>query len=403
VKSHYDVVVVGAGIVGLAVAREIKKRRPDASIAVIEKEKAVALHQTGHNSGVIHGGIYYRPGSLKAQLCARGAELMYAYCDEHRIPYVRSGKLIIAVRDGELGRLSDLEGRGRANGVPGLRRVSAAGIRDIEPQATGISALHAPNTGVVDFGLVAQALASELAASGVDLRFESEVSAITRRGSGAVVAIPMGEVLADRVIVCAGLWSDRLARRAGASADPRIVPFRGAYLTLKVTPQPLVTTMIYPVPDPALPFLGVHITPQVDGRVMLGPTALPVASRTAYRVARFSLRDAWESLSWPGSWRMASRHWRTGLRELRLATSTRAFVAACAEYVPSLSVDDLDGGVRAGIRAQALGADGALIDDFVVTQLGPSTHVRNAPSPAATAAFALAEELVDRVEQAARG
>lgn len=392
----YDLVVVGAGIVGLAVARDWMMRHPQDRVAVLERESGSAQHQTGHNSGVIHGGIYYQPGSLKARLCVEGARLMYEYCEEHGIPHERCGKLIVALDDSELSRLDELEARGRANSVPGLRRIGSSEIRDIEPNAVGRQALHAPNTGIVDYGVVARRIADELLTQGVDIRFDCEVTAIDA-GSTAVLRTAEGSVPAHRVIVCAGLWADRLARRSGAARDPQIVPFRGAYLGLKPTPQPRLRGMIYPVPNPDLPFLGVHITKHIDGTATLGPTAMMVAARDGYRLRSLNIRDSWESLSWPGTWRVARRYWRVGIDEITMAASRRAFVKAAARYMPGLTVDDLDGSSHAGVRAQAVGRDGSLVDDFVIARDGSVSYVRNAPSPAATSAFALARELVDRL------
>lgn len=363
---------------------------------MLEREPGPARHQTGHNSGVIHGGIYYVPGSLKARLCVEGARLMYDYCDEHGIPYERCGKLIVAVDAGELSRLDDLEARGIANAVPGLRRIGSGEITDAEPNAVGLQALHAPNTGIVDYGAVARTLADDLADQGVSVRFDTEVTAI-RGGEPALVQTTRGSVEGRSVIVCAGLWADRLARRAGAPRDPQIVPFRGAYLGLRQTETPRLRGMIYPVPNPDLPFLGVHITKHIYGEVTLGPTAMIVAARDAYSLRRLSARDSWESLSWPGTWKIARRYWRVGIDEMRMASSRRAFVAAAARYMPGLTTADLDGSAHAGVRAQAVGRDGSLVDDFVISSGDHVSHVRNAPSPAATSAFALARELVDRV------
>ena len=388
-----DLVVVGAGIVGLAVAREWLSRRPHDRVTVVEREPAPAMHQTGRNSGVVHGGIYYQPGSLKARLCVEGARLMYEYCDRHAIPYQRCGKLIVALDPEELPRLEDLEARGVANAVPGLRRVSAGEITEIEPNAVGLQALHAPNTGIVDYGRVAGTLADELTSNGTDIRFGVSVESVDDTGT---VQTTQGPLAAKSVVVCAGLWADRLARTSGAPRDPQIVPFRGAYLGLKPTPTPRLNGMIYPVPDPQLPFLGVHITKHIDGHVSVGPTAMMVATRDGYSLRRFNGRDAWESLTWPGTWRVARRYWRVGIEEMRMAASRRAFVAAAARYMPGLSVDDLDGSAHAGVRAQAVGRDGALVDDFVISDGSRVTHVRNAPSPAATSAFALAREVVGR-------
>lgn len=392
--TRHDLVVVGAGIVGLAVAREWILRHPDDSVVVLEREDGPGRHQTGHNSGVVHGGIYYTPGSLKARLCVEGARRMYEYCEHHAIPHERCGKLIIAVSSDEIPRLDELEARGIANAVPGLRRVGAGEIAEIEPNGVGLQALHAPNTGVVDYGAVSAALAFELGGLGVDVRFGTEVLSVSGDGLIRTTCEP---VAAATVIACAGLWADRLARGAGASRDPQIVPFRGAYLSLRRTQRPRLNGMIYPVPNPALPFLGVHITKHINGEVTVGPTAMMVPARDAYSLRRWNTRDAWESLTWPGTWRVGRRYWRVGLEELRMAASPRAFVDAAARYMPGLSIADLDGGSHAGVRAQAVARDGTLVDDFVISVDGRVSHVRNAPSPAATSAFALARELVDRV------
>jgi L-2-hydroxyglutarate oxidase LhgO len=410
--SSYDVAVVGAGIVGLAVAREVVRRRPGASVVVLEKESHLAAHQSGHNSGVIHGGIYYQPGSAKARLCVEGARLMYEYCQEHEVRHERCGKLIVAVRPDELPRLRALEERGRGNGVPGLRRVGPEEIAEIEPDATGLAALHAPGTGIVSYAEVAAAIGRELEGQGVELRFRAEVTAIddgsrcritvARHGGEPGGATQTEVVTATEVVACAGLWSDRLARRSGARSDPRIVPFRGAYLRLSEGAGPRIRGMVYPVPDPALPFLGVHLTRHIDGHTMLGPTAMMVPSRDGYLLRTVRGRDVWETLTWPGTWRVARSFWRTGLQEVRMATSRRAYVRQAAAYVPRLKLADLDGSFHAGVRAQAVGRDGTLVDDFVISGSGAVTHVRNAPSPAGTSAFALAAEILDRVEAAAR-
>ncbi|WP_328356073.1 L-2-hydroxyglutarate oxidase [Mycobacterium sp. NBC_00419] len=394
--NDFDLVVVGAGIVGLAVAREWLVRRPADSVVVLEREAGPAQHQTGHNSGVIHGGIYYQPGSLKARLCVEGARQMYEFCEQHDIAHERCGKLIVATSADELPRLDDLEARGRANAVPGLRRVGSAEIAEIEPNAVGVQALHAPNTGIVDYPAVARALVEQLTAAGAAIRFGTEVHRIDGAQS-PVVHTGDGPIRATTVIACAGLWSDRLARRAGAPRDPQIVPFRGAYLGLTPTAQPRLNGMIYPVPNPELPFLGVHITKHIGGAVTLGPTAIMVPARDGYSLRRWNWRDSWETVSWPGTWHVAQRYWRVGADEIRMAASRRAFVRAAARYMPGLSVADLDGSSHAGVRAQAVGRDGTLVDDFVISRVGAVSHVRNAPSPAATSAFALARELVDRV------
>ncbi|PVG81165.1 L-2-hydroxyglutarate oxidase [Nocardioides gansuensis] len=397
-EERYDVAVVGAGIVGLAVAREMITRRPDLRLLVIDKESEVAQHQTGHNSGVIHSGIYYAPGSLKARLCVEGARLMYEYCDANAIPYERCGKLIIALHDGELPGLDELEARGRANGVTGLRRVTADEIREIEPEARGVAALHSPDTGIVDYAEVARALERELRSKGVDFSLGCEVTTVRRTSEETVIETDGGYLRAARAVFCAGLWSDRLAVSAGASPDPRILPFRGAYLHVSADQAPVVRGMVYPVPDPDLPFLGVHVTKHIDGSVSLGPSAMLVGSREGYSALRVRPRDLAATLAWPGTWKVARRFWRTGVSELRMAASRRRFLSACAAYVPALASMRLDPGAGSGVRAQAVGRNGALLDDFVISETPGAFHVRNAPSPAATSSLALARELVDRMQ-----
>ncbi|MFC6696207.1 L-2-hydroxyglutarate oxidase [Nocardioides daphniae] len=400
-SAAYDLVVVGGGIVGLACAREWLRHRPGARVAVVEAEAEVAAHQTGHNSGVVHGGLYYEPGSLKARLCVEGAAMMYAYAAEHGIAHERCGKLVVALRPDELGRLDELERRGHANRVPGLRRVGAEELREVEPNATGIAALHAPGTGIIDYAAVARQVARDLEAAGAEVLLSTRVTGLREDASCVVEAVgPTGPVRlrAARVITCGGLWADRMARVSGADPDPRIVPFRGAYLRLKPTATPVVRGMVYPVPDPALPFLGVHVHRTIDGHVMIGPTAMLVGSRDGYRLSTLRPRDLAETLAWPGTWRVARRFWRTGVDEVATAASRRRQLAAARAYVPSLRAEELDGTQHAGVRAQAVGRDGTLVDDFVLSRSGAVTHVRNAPSPAATSAFALARELVDRVK-----
>ena len=395
--GRYDVAVVGAGIVGLAVAREINRRRPDLTVLVIDKESEVARHQTGHNSGVIHSGIYYAPGSLKARLCVEGSRLLYEYCDTHGIPYERCGKLIVALHERELPGLDELEARGRANGVTGLRRVTADEIREIEPEARGIAALHSADTGIVDYGEVSRALERELRSAGVDFALGHEVTAVSRVGDQTVIETHSGPLSASRAVLCAGLWSDRLAESAGAPTDPRILPFRGAYLHVATGQAPVVRGMVYPVPDPSLPFLGVHVTKHIDGSVSLGPSAMLVAAREGYAPLTVRPRDVAATLTWPGTWKMARRFWRTGIAELRMAASRRRFLSACAAYVPAVASVMLAPDSSSGVRAQAVGRDGALVDDFVISETPGAFHVRNAPSPAATSSLALASELVDRM------
>ena len=392
-----DLAVVGGGILGLAVASELLSRHAGLRITVFERETGVGRHQTGSNSGVIHAGIYYKPGSLKARLCVDGMQRLYAFCDEHGIRYERCGKVIVATEPSELGRLDDLEARGRANGVPGLRRIGPEELRELEPHARGIAALHSPSTGIIDFAEVANALARRLREAGAEVATSCEVHRLERRNGAVTVSHAGGETLATRAVVCAGAWTDRLAVGAGAPADPRIVPFRGAYLRLRPDKRELVRGLIYPVPDPDLPFLGVHLTKRIDGEVLLGPTALLVGARDAYKLWRVRAADLRDTLSWPGTWRMLGKFHRTALQELRLAVSRKAFADACARYVPDLRASDVIAG-PAGVRAQALGRDGALVDDFVINELEPMMFVRNAPSPAATSSLAIASSLADRFD-----
>jgi len=380
--SDADVVVVGAGILGLAVAREVLRRRPDARLTVLERHTEVGSEQTGRNSGVIHAGIYYAPGSLKARLCVEGARDLYAYCEDRGIAHARCGKVIVALHPDELPALDELERRGRANGVPGLRRVGGEELRELEPEAAGVAALHSPHTGVVDFAAVARAYAEDVRAAGGEVVLGRAVRAVQERGAEVIVEHAHGATVARSAVACAGSFSDRLAQTSGAPADPRVVPFRGAYLKLRPERRHLVRSLIYPVPDPRLPFLGVHFTRHIDGEVSLGPTAL--------------LEPRLRSLAWPGTWRMARRWWRTGIAELRYAASTRAYAAEAARYVPALRSDDVQPAFK-GVRAQALGHNGALLDDFVFSPQGRILHVRNAPSPASTSSLAIARHIVDRL------
>jgi 2-hydroxyglutarate dehydrogenase len=377
-----DVVVVGAGIVGLAVARELQRRRPELSITVLEREGDVGRHQTARNSGVIHAGIYYAPGSLKARLCVEGARDLYAFCEEHGVAVERCGKLIVALDRAELPALDELERRGRANGVPGLRRLDADGLREIEPHATGIAALHSPATGIADFQGVARAMATELRNAGAEIATGCAVTRTSPKGGHVLVEHTRGATPARFAVFCGGAWSDRLAVRAGAPADPRIVPFRGSYLKLRPERRALVRGLIYPVPDPRLPFLGVHLTKHVSGEVLAGPTAL--------------LAPNVRSLRWTGTWRMARRWWRTGFTEIGMAASRARFARAAARYVPELEAEDFEPAFT-GVRAQAVGRDGQLVDDFAFSRTERALHVRNAPSPAATSSLAIARVVADDV------
>ena len=393
-----DFVVIGGGILGLAVARELLGRHTDASICVLEREQRLAAHQTSHSSGVIHAGIYYAPGSLKARLCVEGARALYAYCDEHGIEARRNGKLIIATQKEELARLDELERRGTANQVPGLRRIGSHEIAELEPHARGLAALHSPETGVVDFAEVARFFAADVESRGGTVVTGCGVAALQPRADRISVLHDRGTTESALVVSCAGAWSDRLAVAAGAPQEPRIVPFRGAYMRLRPDRRELVRSSIYPVPDPDLPFLGGHLTRGIDDEVLLGPSALMVGARDAYRLPRLRPRDMTSTLTWPGTWRLAGRFWRTALTELRHAASRRAFVSDLQRFVPELRTGDVLPGPT-GIRAQALGRDVRLVDDFVVHRTERALHVRNAPSPAATSSLALAGLIADEAEE----
>jgi (S)-2-hydroxyglutarate dehydrogenase len=395
--AECDVAIVGAGILGLAVARELALRHDGIRIAVLEREPRIGTHQTGRTSGVIHAGVYYAPGSLKARLCVEGARDLYAYCERRGITFDRNGKLILATREQEIPGLDELERRGNANAVPGLRRVGADEIAGIEPHARGVAGLHSPNTGVVDFTRVAVAYAQDLGERGGTVALGCEVTALRERGQRVAVEHARGETVASAAVTCAGVWSDRLAVAAGADPEPRIVPFRGAYLRLRPERRNLVQGNVYPVPDPALPFLGAHLTRGIDGEVLLGPTALIVGAVDAYRLSRVRARDLGRTLAWPGTWRLIGRQWRAGIGEVRHAVNRRALVRDAARMVPELRPSDITTG-PAGIRAQALARDGSLVDDFVVSRTGQVLHVRNAPSPAATSSLALARLIADRAE-----
>jgi L-2-hydroxyglutarate oxidase len=395
-ESRFDVVVVGAGILGLATARELQARRPGARVAVVDKEPVVGAHQTRHSSGVVHRGVYYVPGSLKARLCVEGAERLLHYCDERGIPILRCGKVVVASSADELPRLEELYRRSLANGVPRVELVDRERLLELEPNVAGVKALHSPETVVVDFSRVVAAYADDVRGGGGEIRLQCNVVDFVRRGSNTIVRTSAGELEAERVVVCAGVHADRLAALTGAPAEPRIVPFRGNYVRLKPERRDLVRGLVYPVPDPAFPFLGIHTTVRPDGDVWLGPNAVLAFAREGYRRRDVSLRDLRETFRSPGFRRLARRHWRVGASETIRDLSTRLFVASARKLIPALEVDDVLPG-PAGIRAQALAPDGSLMDDFVFHEADGVVHVRNAPSPGATSSLAIAETIADRV------
>jgi (S)-2-hydroxyglutarate dehydrogenase len=394
----YGVVIVGAGILGLATGRELLRRFPDCRLAILDKEDAPGRHQSGHNSGVLHAGVYYKPGSLKAELCVQGKAAMERFAKEHGVPYETCGKLIVALDSTELARLADLEARGRANGVPGLRMIGPREMAEIEPHAAGIRALYVPGTGIIDFGQVVEALTRQLVDAGVDIYLGHEVTGLQTRAETTVVRTTRGEIEGRRLIACAGLYSDRVAR-LDSEPDVQIVPFRGDYYTLTPEARGLCRGLIYPVPDPRLPFLGVHFTRRIDGAVWAGPNAVLATAREGYRRSTVDLRDLVETVRYSGFRRLAGRYWRTGAQEVWRDVVKAAFVKQLQRYVPAVRSDQLTFG-PAGVRAQAVAADGAMVDDFTLASTSTSLHVLNAPSPAATASLAIARRIVDQADQA---
>ncbi len=396
-NTPYGAVIVGAGILGLATAQELLRRYPGARLAIVDKEHVLGRHQSGHNSGVLHAGVYYKPGSLKARLCVQGKAAMERFAAEHDIPYQTCGKLIVALDSSELGRLADLEARGHANGVPGLRMIGPGEMAEIEPYAAGVRALHVPGTGIIDFGQVVSALARLLVAAGVDFYLGREVTGLRTTARTTVLRTTGGEIEASRLISCAGLHSDRVAR-LDSTPQVQIVPFRGDYYTLTPDARQLCQGLIYPVPDPALPFLGVHFTRRVDGEVLAGPNAVLATAREGYRRTKVDLRDLVETVRYPGFRRLAARYWRTGAQEVWRDVVKTAFVAALRRYVPAVRSDQLVFG-PAGVRAQAVSSNGAMVDDFTLATTPRSLHVLNAPSPAATASLAIARRIADEAER----
>ncbi|MGN9785906.1 L-2-hydroxyglutarate oxidase [Nonomuraea sp. ZG12] len=381
--------IVGAGIVGLAVARELAVTR-GAEVTVLDKEDRVGAHQTGHNSGVVHAGIYYPPGSLKARLCREGVALLKAYCAQHALPYDEVGKLVVASTPAERPLLAALAERARANGVPDLAELDGLGLREIEPHAVGVGAIHSPRTAITDFPAVARRLALDLEELGGSVRLEHAVHGIRETAGGVEVVAGRRRFGFDRLVVCAGLGTDAVARMAGMPGDVRIVPFRGEYYALEGNARELVRGLIYPVPDPRYPFLGVHLTRHIDGEVLVGPNAVLATAYEGYRWRNFSNFPA--IVRWPGTLRMARRHWRTGVKEVYGSLVKGAFLKAARRYVPELTAADLRR-AEGGVRAQAVARDGGLVDDFAVDVHGSVVLVRNAPSPAATSSLAIARHI----------
>ena len=393
-----DLAIVGAGILGLAVAREALQRNEDIRVAVLEKEARVAMHQTGHNSGVVHQGVYYAPGSLKAALCVQGSRALYEYCDEHEVPYDRCGKVVVARDESEFSQLDELYARAKENGVPDVTMLDACELKDVEPSVNGVRALYSPATGVLDFRRVAETIAKEVMAKGATIHTGAAVGRIQRSGGAVELTTNAGSLQARGVITCAGLQADRLARMTGGADSPRIVPFRGRYYALAPEASNLVRGLVYPVPDPAFPFLGVHFTRQASGEMWTGPNAVLAFAREGYRARQVVLRDLWDTLAYPGFRAFVRRHWRMGLEELRGDLSKRAFVAALQRLVPGVRPEHL-AATHSGIRAQALDSDGRLVDDFRFDRAENVIHVRNAPSPGATSSLAIAAHVVESAHE----
>jgi (S)-2-hydroxyglutarate dehydrogenase len=399
-RNEVDLAVVGGGILGLATARELTHRLSDASVVVLEREHELARHQTGHNSGVVHAGLYYTPGSLKATLCRTGVGLLREFCETHAIAYDEIGKVLVALDDVEAGRLGDIETRARANGVPGVRTIGPEELHELEPHVRGVAALHSPSTAIADFPGVTRRLAELVVEAGGAVRTGTEVTGLREVPGGVRVATRTAdgheEATFSQVVLCGGLHADRLAAMIGGSDEPRIMPFRGEYLALRPERRDLVNGLVYPVPDPRYPFLGVHLTPRVDGEVLVGPNAVLALAREGYDWRTISMRDLRETLSYRGFAAFARQHWRTGVAEMRGSLSRKRFVGAAQRYVPELTLDDVLPG-PAGVRAQAMDRDGGLVDDFRIDRRDRVTALRNAPSPAATSSLAIAEHLVSEI------
>jgi len=385
-----DIAVIGGGLVGLATAMALAER--GAGVTVLEAEDRLATHQSGHNSGVIHSGLYYKPGSLKARLCVEGARALWSFCEEEGIATLRCGKLVVATQEEELPRLDELERRGQANGLKGLRRLQSEEIREVEPHAAGIAALHVPETGIVDYPAVARAYSRLIERHGGKILTKARVSSIRSDGSGLRIETSVGSVTCARLVNCAGLQSDRIARLCGAEPDVRIVPFRGEYYELVKTD--LVRGLIYPVPDPRFPFLGVHLTRMIGGGVEAGPNAVLAFKREGYRWTDISLRDSLSIAGWPGVWALAGRFWRIGAYEVWRSLVKSAFVRDLQRLVPEIRLEDVHRS-GAGVRAQAVERNGALVDDFRIVETDRAVHVLNAPSPGATASMAIGRTVAD--------
>ena len=390
----FDIAVIGGGILGLSSARELRLRFPNLSVLVIEKEPDLARHQTGHNSGVIHSGIYYKPGSLKARNCVEGARLLTQYCDERGIPYEKCGKVIVAVNESEVSALEELYRRGSANGVPGLRRIGPDELKRLEPHARGVAALRSPETGIIDYRRVSESYASDFRESGGEISLSTALGGIRTLSDGMELRTSKGAVRVRHLINCAGLYADVVANMTSPDNQVRIIPFRGDYYTLSPRAESMVNGLIYPVPDPAFPFLGVHFTKTVHSYTEAGPNAVLAFAREGYTLGKVDFGELAKTVSFPGFWRLTLRYWRMGSQELYRSVSKRAFLKAAQRLLPDVRLEDLVNR-GSGVRAQAVDRKGRLLDDFVISRGKNAVHVRNAPSPGATASLAIGKHIVD--------
>lgn len=395
-SSPYDLVIIGGGIVGLASAYQCLQKRPGIKLLLLEKEETLAHHQTGRNSGVIHSGIYYKPGSLKALNCREGYRQLLEFCQSHSVPHEICGKVIVATEPSELPRLATLETRAADNGLKGVKQIAAEDIPQYEPHVKGIAALHVPETGIVDYQDLCEKLGAEIRKKGGDIQLSTRLLSIDETSHGLTLETTAGTFLTHQLCTCAGLHSDRLARQSDPDVDLRIIPFRGEYYELAPEKQHLVKNLIYPVPDPAFPFLGVHFTRMVEGGVEAGPNAVLALAREGYQWTDINLRDLADTFAWPGFWKLARKHWKMGSDEVVRSLSKKAFTHALRRLIPEIQESDLTP-APSGVRAQACNSAGALLDDFSILQRGRALHICNAPSPAATAALSIGENIAQKL------
>ena len=393
-----DVIIIGGGIVGLATAYKLLEQKPELKLRILEKEKSIGLHQSGHNSGVIHSGIYYKPGSVKAKNCRRGVEELLLFCDKFNVQYDLCGKVIVAVNLEEVNRLDALYKRGLENGISNVRIVDSQELKDLEPHATGIKAIHVPSTGIINYTSVVDELAKQIIKRGGEIKTKATVKGFVRKAGECIVNTQMCDYPTELVINCAGLYSDKIAQLAGENSSISIIPFRGEYYGLRPESQYLVNSLIYPVPDPRFPFLGVHFTRRIDGSVEAGPNAVLATAREGYRRRDFSFQETWELLTNPGVWKIGRNYWKTGMGEYTRSLFKPLFVKALQHLVPAIQGSDLVPG-GSGVRAQAMDETGKLLDDFCIVQSERFIHVLNAPSPAATASFAIGSTIADQAFQ----